>query len=310
MENAVLLPIKQVIDLADVEDVDIFKIEKLETGIKELDRLLYGGLPCGGVILVSGKPGEGKSTLTSQILARAIKSGKICFAYSGELPNYMFKSWLDFQIAGRGHVYEYQNKWGDNNYALSKTNRDIISEWYRGKCYLYDNRFIDGDEKDNLIKLIQDIVMQYGVQVVLIDNLMTALDLDSSRAYDKYDRQSIFVKKLARIALNHNIWILLVAHKRKNNFSANENDEVSGSGDITNLALVTIAYERGKDIEPEQRLLKVSKNRLFGRTNTEGYILNFDEKSKRIYGKGDNPDYDFGWENLDPENVEEETPFD
>ena len=145
---------------------------------------------------------------------------------------------------------------------------------------------------------------------MLIDNLMTALDLDSSRAYDKYDRQSIFVKKLARIALNHNIWILLVAHKRKNNFSANENDEVSGSGDITNLALVTIAYERGKDIEPEQRLLKVSKNRLFGRTNTEGYILNFDEKSKRIYGKGDNPDYDFGWENLDPENVEEETPFD
>lgn len=88
------------IDLADVENVDIFKIPKLQTGIKQLDRLLYGGLPLGGVVLVSGKPGEGKSTLASQILVNAIHQEYKCFVYSGELPNYQFRSWIDFQIAG------------------------------------------------------------------------------------------------------------------------------------------------------------------------------------------------------------------
>ena len=72
VENAVIVPMKQLIQLSDVEDVDIFKIPKLRTGIKQVDRLLYGGLPLGGVVLISGKPGEGKSTLASQILVNAI----------------------------------------------------------------------------------------------------------------------------------------------------------------------------------------------------------------------------------------------
>lgn len=55
--------------------------------------------------------------------------------------------------------------------------------------------------------------------MILIDNLMTAIDLDMEKGSDKYEKQSLFVKKIARIALQFNILILLVAHKRKNNFS-------------------------------------------------------------------------------------------
>ena len=36
--------------------MDIFQLQKLKTGIKQLDRLLYGGLPFGGLVLISGKP--------------------------------------------------------------------------------------------------------------------------------------------------------------------------------------------------------------------------------------------------------------
>ena len=53
VENAVIVPMKQLIQLSDVQDVDIFKIPKLRTGIKQVDRLLYGGLPLGGVVLIS-----------------------------------------------------------------------------------------------------------------------------------------------------------------------------------------------------------------------------------------------------------------
>lgn len=312
VENAVIVPMKQLIQLSDVQDVDIFKIPKLRTGIKQVDRLLYGGLPLGGVVLISGKPGEGKSTLASQILVNAIFQNYKCFAYSGELPNYMFKSWIDFQIVGGRHVIEYQNQWGDTNYRISKTNKQMISDWYRGKCFLYDNSIIDGDEKESLVSVVENAIMQYGVQVVMLDNLMTAIDLESTFGSDKYERQSLFVKKLARIALRHNVLILLVAHKRKNNFSTNENDEISGSGDISNLATITIAYEKNNEIEQSQRLCKVSKNRLFGKTETKGYILDYDEKSKRIYGQGDDLYVDYGWNKNDGgfTSINEEAPFD
>lgn len=313
VENAVIVPIKQIIELADVQDVDIFKIQKLKIGIKQIDRLLYGGLPFGGVVLISGKPGEGKSTLASQILINAIEQHYKCFAYSGELPNYLFKAWIDFQIAGPRHAIEYQNQWGDKNYNISKANKELITEWYRGKCFLYDNSVIDGDEKESLVAVVENMIMQYGVQVILLDNLMTAIDLEIATGSDKYERQSLFVKKLARVALRHNVLIMLVAHKRKNNFTTNENDEISGSGDISNLATITIAYEKDNDLEKTQRLCKVSKNRLFGKTEINGYVLDYDEKSKRIYGQGDDLHVEYSWNKKNQDgfyDTEEETPFD
>ena len=314
VENAVIVPINRVIELADVEDVDIFKLEKLQTGIKQLDKLLYGGLPFGGVVLVSGKRGEGKSTLASQIMINAVEQEYKCFTYSGELPNYLFKAWMDFQIAGPQRVFEYQNKFGDANFNISKTNKELISDWYRGKYFLYDNRAIDGDEKESLVGTIESVIMQYGVRVIMIDNLMTGIDLEDVNGDDKYDRQSQFVKRLSRIALKYNVLILLVTHKRKNSFTKDENDEVSGSGDISNLAIVTLAYEKDKDLDDSQRILKVSKNRLFGKVNTNGWILDFDEKSKRIYGYGDDLNHDYGWDKQSDGFVsigfDDDTPFD
>ena len=314
VDNAITIPVNRVIELADVEDVDIFKLEKLKTGIHQLDKLLYGGLPFGGVVLISGKRGEGKSTLASQIMIDAVEQEYKCFTYSGELPNYLFKAWMDFQIAGPQRVFEYQNKFGDTNFNISKTNRELISDWYRGKYFLYDNRAIDGDEKESLVGTIESVIMQYGVRVIMIDNLMTGIDLEDVNGDDKYDRQSQFVKRLSRIALKYNVLILLVTHKRKNSFTKDENDEVSGSGDISNLAIVTLAYEKDKDLDDSQRILKVSKNRLFGKVNTNGWILDFDEKSKRIYGYGDDLNHDFGLDkqsdgfvNMD---LDMETPFD
>lgn len=312
IKNAVLVPVKQVIALSQVKNVDPFKIPKVSTGIKQIDKLLYGGLPMGGVVLVSGKTGCGKSTFVSQILINAMVQGYKCFAYSGELVNSQFKIGIDFQIAGRRHIAEYQNQWGDTNYAISNINREIISAWYEGKFWLYDNSVIDEDEQESLVTIIENVIMQYGIEVVLIDNLMTAIDLEAVAGNDRYEKQSLFVKKLARIATKHNILILLVAHKRKNNFSTNENDEIAGSSDISNLATVTLAYEKDKDIEESQRLCKISKNRLFGKTNTKGYTLDYDEKSRRIYGYGDDLYVDYGW-NINAngfDEVNEETPFD
>jgi DNA repair protein RadA/Sms len=66
--------------LAEVEAVED---ERVATGITELDRVLGGGLVRGGVILIGGDPGIGKSTLLLQALARLAVDHKALYV-SGE----------------------------------------------------------------------------------------------------------------------------------------------------------------------------------------------------------------------------------
>ncbi len=54
------------------------------TGIEEFDRVLGGGLVPGGVVLIGGDPGIGKSTLLLQALARLTEDGQPVLYVSGE----------------------------------------------------------------------------------------------------------------------------------------------------------------------------------------------------------------------------------
>src|SRR3954470_20120316 len=49
--------------------IETREVERLPTGIGELDRVLGGGLVSGQVVLIGGDPGIGKSTLFLQALA-------------------------------------------------------------------------------------------------------------------------------------------------------------------------------------------------------------------------------------------------
>ena len=51
-------------------------IEKVQTGVRGLDDVLGGGLPRGGVYLVQGSPGVGKTTLSLQFLLKGISAGE------------------------------------------------------------------------------------------------------------------------------------------------------------------------------------------------------------------------------------------
>lgn len=200
---------------------------------------------------------------------------------------------------------------GSVNRFVTNSNMDRINAWYQDKCYLYDTGIIDDDEPEDLVKTLRSAIMQYGVKVILIDNLMTAIDLDVDENTEKYDRQSRFVKKLARMAMQYEVLILLVAHRRKNVYTNDTNDEVSGSADITNLAGIVMSYDRDKELPPTQRRLVVSKSRLMGKLCLDGYVMDYDERSKRIYGFGDELNREFGWQKAgDFELVEGMIPFD
>ena len=48
-----------------------------------------------------------------------------------------------------------------------------------------------------------------------------------------------------------------------------------------------MSYGRDKDINEDERLLKVTKNRLTGRCDFDGVICGYDDASKRIYAADD-----------------------
>ncbi len=58
-------------------------VERALTGVGEFDRVLGGGIVAGSVVLLSGEPGIGKSTLLLQIFARAGENTKVLYV-SGE----------------------------------------------------------------------------------------------------------------------------------------------------------------------------------------------------------------------------------
>lgn len=65
-------------------DVDLTRAVAVPTGIDELDRVLGGGLVPGGVVLVAGEPGVGKSTLLLQVVAAVARGGGRALYVTGE----------------------------------------------------------------------------------------------------------------------------------------------------------------------------------------------------------------------------------
>jgi DNA repair protein RadA/Sms len=59
-------------------------LQRLSTGIGELDRVLGGGLVPGSLVLLGGSPGIGKSTLTNMALGNLARAGHSTLYVSGE----------------------------------------------------------------------------------------------------------------------------------------------------------------------------------------------------------------------------------
>lgn len=66
-----------------IKDVDFKTENRVSTGIAEVDRVLGGGVVAGSVVLVSGEPGIGKSTMMLQI-AEALSKNSVVLYVSGE----------------------------------------------------------------------------------------------------------------------------------------------------------------------------------------------------------------------------------
>jgi len=72
------------VELARLDTLEAARVERLESGLGELDRVLGGGLVPGSVVLLGGDPGIGKSTLLLEAVANLAATRPVCYVTGEE----------------------------------------------------------------------------------------------------------------------------------------------------------------------------------------------------------------------------------
>lgn len=279
-----------------VERVNYRDLPAFSTGVAELNKAMEGGLRRGDMVVVTGERGDGKSTFVSQMACFMLNNedAKI-FMYSGELVDSQVMEWMHSQLAG--------SKYYDDQILYK------MQSWYAGRLYLYDNEY-SSERDDEVYNRCVTAIEKYGCNIIILDNLMSAMGSTDS---DLYRAQSKFARDCAKLSKEHNVVVILIAHPNKNGMQGN-NNSVSGSADITNNATYIMWYQRTDKLTKNDRNLILSKNRTNGELIKEGQIcLNYDPDSRRIFDD-QAKDMRFGWgymtegEGFNP-NITEDCPF-
>lgn len=297
--NAKMVYTGNIIEMADVGNISIEDMPAVRTTYPTVDKVLSGGIHMGQLVVLTGKRGNGKSTFASKLLCEAIEQGFKTFIYSGELINENVKKWFMQQLTGLPEV--------------SAQKRAKADAWIRGKAFMYDCNQID-DEATDVPDLIEMSICKYGCQFIVVDNLMTSM---SYTAGDFYNKQSEFVRKLASLAKRYKVAVVLVAHPRKGDTTGAENDDISGSSNITDRADIVMCYQRDpKDDDQNHRLLSISKNRLTGNLAVKDDAIKFiyNPNSRRMAEHEAGLSVKYGWMDAEDEWVQEgednlEVPF-
>lgn len=204
------------IDLADYIPSGIQQIDKWTLGFRRKKVSVWSGIK-----------GAGKSSLLNCLILNAAQKKYKSALWTGELGDAEIKEWLYLQAAGK----QYTRQKYENFYDVPDYIQDKIDSWIDNYVWLFNNRY-DGnfEQIEYQIRLLKK---QKDIDMVILDNLMM-MDL-KSLAEDKYERQSVLMDRLKKLAAELNIHIHLVAHPNKSRGFL-RSDFISGTGDIANKA--------------------------------------------------------------------------
>ena len=157
-------------------DIEIREEDRISTGMKELDRVLGGGIVPGSLVLVGGDPGIGKSTLLLQVCCNlSHKEGKILYISGEESLK---------QIRMRA---DRIGKFGDSLSLLCETNLDTVEQ----------------------------VIRRENPQIVIIDSIQTMFRETVSSAPGSVSQVRESTGILLRIAKGLGIAVFIVGHVTK-----------------------------------------------------------------------------------------------
>lgn len=284
---------KKWLSMTDIKWVDPASYVSIPSGIIQLDQKIMG-FTLGDVTILTGLSGSGKTTLLDHFILNAVLRGYKVAAWSGELQDFRFQAWLDQMAAGKAYVVQ---KFGFSNlFYVPKDTALVINKWLDGKFWLYNNDY--GSGFDQLLADIEECVNANGVQMVMLDNLMT-INTDEMEGGSENEKQTRLINRLKNFAKRANIHIILVCHPRKEqSFQLLRKESVAGTANLTNLCdNLLISHRVGNDFERRAKdffgeeqvatlmeynlVLEVSKNRSLGVTD-QLIGLYYEPETRRI----------------------------
>jgi DNA repair protein RadA/Sms len=109
-----------------ISDVESKEVERLSSGIDDLDTVYGGGLPRGRVSVWSGAPGVGKSRTTIDISCSISMAGYRVFIFQNEVNPEEFKQWVTGRVDEKNYFICNYNTIEEQVEAIRKYKPDFI----------------------------------------------------------------------------------------------------------------------------------------------------------------------------------------
>lgn len=204
---------------------------RITSGIGELDRVLGGGIVPGSLVLISGEPGIGKSTLIIQTAANIASRGDTVLYVSGEESEEQVKLRAD-RVCCHGENCDKGVALPDSLYIFPETNIESVAD----ACENLKPAFL----------IIDSIQTMYSTEVESTPGSVTQIRACSN--------------VLMKLAKSSDIPVFIVAH-------VNKSGDLAGPKTIEHMVDCVLNFngERDKDL----RILRSFKNR-FGTTDEIG----------------------------------------
>ena len=266
-----------------ISTFNIYEAETIQLGIERIDDKIIG-MPLGSLNVITGRTGEGKSTILNQFfIGESIRQGYKVFLFSGELTESNAKGWLLDTLANEDDLLEFTSKRGIKYKKLSSNSISRMDNFLEDKFFLYTDE--DYTIK-SIIKKMEIMAKRYGVKVFCIDNLMVTENDEK----EELRNQTEIVKMLKSFAKKYNAIVHLVAHPRKAQNGQRDLDksDISGSANITNLADYVVLIQRmyEEDGTDKHTEFAINKDRYMG--NNCKIALLFNKDRRRFYCKNGN----------------------
>lgn len=160
-----------------LKQVGAANYERIDTGIGELNRVLGGGLVQGSLVLISGEPGIGKSTLIIQTAANIARKGGTVLYVSGEESEEQIKMRADRVCGGIP----------EDLYVLAETNMENV----------------------------ETVCQNLKPAFLIIDSIQTMYSSQMDSAPGSVSQVRMCGNQLMKIGKSWNVPIFIVAHVTK-----------------------------------------------------------------------------------------------
>ncbi len=166
-----------------LDDVDVKSAKRISSGIGEVDRVLGGGIVPGEVVLLSGEPGIGKSTLLSQVCLKLGSKDSILY------------------VSGEESLGQLARRFKRLSKGVKDNGKDI-----------FDN--LDFTEETDVDKVVA-LVDNTDPALIIIDSIQSLTSTDSKSFAGSVTQVRNCGNKLTRLAKIRNIPIIIVGQVTK-----------------------------------------------------------------------------------------------